>query len=411
MPSAVGDRAWVSRWRPLANDEAAEHTKLATDALPTSEEATGGEAAQKARELLEADPPSSKNAAKALMQIGAHDVENKDHINNPKLNELRARLRDAVAMSVRAEAEKPKDENSYQQVLDGAFGDRLDRKLRAVIMLAYHKLMSSDGVDKPDKFKSRAQRCNERRTVPRPKRERHKQSSGGGDARPALTKAPVPEPKAPSGGTVAAPAWQREPRFVPMTTRQNPNRPRKVAPYDPTLSAVQEKSISDAEDDACANAADAIPVARPVGVERAADFGNYHWVEDPEEARNHIQGVWQDLFSTWETSIMAVDVGYHLGMVYHVQLATQERTIVLNAWKLKDSMHELLQPLLEAPWVSKIFHGASKHIFLLNFSYDIMVKGQIFDLAAPSELPQLITLKDTIQKSRSWEQKWWQDPC
>jgi len=216
---------------------------------------------------------------------------------------------------------------------------------------------------------------------------------------------------APSGGTVAAPAWQGEPRFVPMTTRQNPNRPRKVAPYDPTLSAVQEKSISDAEDDACANAADAIPVARPVGVERAADFGNYHWVEDPEEARNHIQGVWQDLFSTWETSIMAVDVGYHLGMVYHVQLATQERTIVLNAWKLKDSMHELLQPLLEAPWVSKIFHGASKHIFLLNFSYDIMVKGQIFDLAAPSELPQLITLKDTIQKSRSWEQKWWQDPC
>ena len=47
----------------------------------------------------------------------------------------------------------------------------------------------------------------------------------------------------------------------------------------------------------------------------------------------------------------------------------------------------------------------------LNFSYDIMVKGQIFDLAAPSELPQLITLKDTIQKSRSWEQRWWQDPC
>ena len=198
--------------------------------------------------LLEADPlhpPSSKNAAKALMQIGAHDVENKDHINNPKLNELRARVRDAVAMSVRAEAEKPKDENSYQQVLDGAFGDRLDRKLRAVIMLAYHKLMSSDGVDKPDKFKSRAQQCNGRRSVPRKKRDRRNQSSGGGDARPAPNKAPapenggvsstpeasssdeapVPEPKAPSragrspsGGTVAAPAWQAEPLFVPMPT-------------------------------------------------------------------------------------------------------------------------------------------------------------------------------------------------
>ena len=106
---------------------------------------------------------------------------------------------------------------------------------------------------------------------------------------------------------------------------------------------------------------------------------------------------------------MAVDVGYHLGMVCHVQLATQERTIVLNAWALSDLMHELLQPLLEDPCVSKVFHGASKHIFSLNFSYDIMVKGPIFDLAAPSELPQLITLKDKIQKSRSWEEKWWQD--
>ena len=183
-----------------------------------------------------------------------------------------------------------------------------------------------------------------------------------------------------------------------------------MPPYVPTLSACQEKSISDAEGDACENAADAIPVARPVGVERAADFGNYHWVEDPEEAYKHINLVWDDLCSTWETSIMAVDVGYHLGMVCHVQLATQERTIVLNAWALNDLMHELLQPLLEDPCVSKVFHGASNHISSLNTSYDIMVKGPIFDLAAPSELPQLITLKDKIERSHSWEALWWHDP-
>ena len=72
MPSAVGDRAWVGPWRQLAKDEAAQYTELAIDALSKAEEAIGGEAVQEARELLEADPPSSQTAARALMLIGAH---------------------------------------------------------------------------------------------------------------------------------------------------------------------------------------------------------------------------------------------------------------------------------------------------------------------------------------------------
>ena len=141
--SAVGDRAWVGRWRPLAKDEAAACTTLAVDALPKAGEATGGAAAQKARELLEADPPSSKNAARALMLIGAHDVGGQDKDNNPTLNEWRKHLRSVVAMRVRAEAE-PKDEKSYHVVLTQAFGGNLDRGLRAVILLAYHKICEKD---------------------------------------------------------------------------------------------------------------------------------------------------------------------------------------------------------------------------------------------------------------------------
>ena len=88
VPSAVGDCAGVGRWRQLAKDEAVAYTMLAIDALPKAEGAIGGEAVQKARELLEAEPPSSRNAALALMQIGAHDEGGQDKNNNPTLNDL-----------------------------------------------------------------------------------------------------------------------------------------------------------------------------------------------------------------------------------------------------------------------------------------------------------------------------------
>ena len=61
VPSAVGDRAWVGPWRQLTKDNAAQYTKLAIDALSKAEEAIGGEAVTEARELLEADPPSSQD--------------------------------------------------------------------------------------------------------------------------------------------------------------------------------------------------------------------------------------------------------------------------------------------------------------------------------------------------------------
>ena len=78
--------------------------------MKDAEEATCNKAVQKARQLLE------ENAALALEHIGAHDVGNQDHVNNPKPNEFRIDLRSVVAMRCRAEAE-PMDEHSYHAVL------------------------------------------------------------------------------------------------------------------------------------------------------------------------------------------------------------------------------------------------------------------------------------------------------
>ena len=60
--------------------------------MKDAEEATCNKAVQKARQLLE------ENAALALEHIGAHDVGNQDHVNNPKPNELRIDLRNVLAM-------------------------------------------------------------------------------------------------------------------------------------------------------------------------------------------------------------------------------------------------------------------------------------------------------------------------
>ena len=124
--SAVGDRAGVGRWRQLAKDGAVAYTKLAIDALPKAEGAIGGEAVQKARELLEVDTPSSMTAARALMLIGAHNVGGQDKDNHQTLNECRKHLRNAVAMQVRAEVE-PMDESSYEEVLAEAYDGNLDK--------------------------------------------------------------------------------------------------------------------------------------------------------------------------------------------------------------------------------------------------------------------------------------------
>ena len=65
--------------------------------MKDAEEATCNKAVQKARQLLEAEP-SPRNAALALEHIGAHDVGNQDHVNNPKPDELRIDLRNVLAM-------------------------------------------------------------------------------------------------------------------------------------------------------------------------------------------------------------------------------------------------------------------------------------------------------------------------
>ena len=54
-------------FKRLAQQEAAEYTTIATNALKDAEEATGSKAVQKARQLLEAEP-SPRNAALALAE-------------------------------------------------------------------------------------------------------------------------------------------------------------------------------------------------------------------------------------------------------------------------------------------------------------------------------------------------------
>ena len=54
-------------FKMLAQQEAAEYTTIATNALKDAEEATGSKAVQKARQLLEAEP-SPRNAALALAE-------------------------------------------------------------------------------------------------------------------------------------------------------------------------------------------------------------------------------------------------------------------------------------------------------------------------------------------------------
>ena len=64
-----------------------------------------------------------------------------------------------------------------------------------------------------------------------------------------------------------------------------------------------------------------------------------------------------------------------------VQLATRQRTIVLDGLALDHSMQELLQPLLGDAQVYNVFHGDIKHMSSLDASHGIMVDGPIIDLA------------------------------
>ena len=99
-------------------------------ALDEAERAAGGgEALGEARRFLEEGEPCAKRAAKALMAIAG--------LANIKAAE-RA-LRDVVVLRCSSQA-APGDRNAFLEAAAEAFGRTLDREVRAVLLLSYHKV-------------------------------------------------------------------------------------------------------------------------------------------------------------------------------------------------------------------------------------------------------------------------------
>ena len=96
-------------------------------------------------------------------------------------------VRDVVVMRCRLQA-APGDRGAFLEAAEEAFGRPLDRELRAVLLLAYHKVAKG----KIDTFPSNSQLATARRGRPKPRRQR----AAGGDA-PA---GPAPEDGGGDGG-------------------------------------------------------------------------------------------------------------------------------------------------------------------------------------------------------------------
>jgi len=160
-----------------AKNEAEEKTQEAIKALQSAEQAGGGEALGEARRSLEAS--CTKGAASAVM-IVADVAKNCERTVREAVKEAERAVRDVLVMRCRCQA-VPGDKDSFLETVEEAFGGSLEQKLKAKILLSYHKITR----DKVNKFPSKNQIRNARRGGPRPRRQRGTR----GDA-PA---GPVPE--------------------------------------------------------------------------------------------------------------------------------------------------------------------------------------------------------------------------
>ena len=310
------------------------------------------------------------------MQIGAHDEGGQDKDNNPTLNDCRKHLRDAVAMRVRAEAE-PKDEKSYHVVLTQAFGGDLDRGLRVVIHLAYHKRCKN----KPYKFESSTHKANLRRGGPRHRQQKPSRSNaagGDGVASPALADAPAPNNGggcsstrgASSSQDVAAP----EPKGSSDGDGSLSHKADTSDKHTGILEALGMEPLFVNMPLACAHEKEQ---TRVVDLERQP---TWEWVADYAKADDLMAKLRGDMYESNER-IIAVDVEYRIDSVCVVQLATRQRTLVLDARKIFDDMRMLLNPILEHADICKVFHGDNRHISALKTNFDVVVQGPVFDTA------------------------------
>ena len=160
-----------------AKNDAEEKTQEAIKALQSAEQAGGGEALGEARRSLEAS--CTKGAASAVM-IVADVAKNCERTVREAVKEAERAVRDVLVMRCRCQA-VPGDKDSFLETVEEAFGGSLEQKLKAKILLSYHKITRN----KVNKFPSKNQIRNALRGGPRPRRQRGTK----GDA-PA---GPVPE--------------------------------------------------------------------------------------------------------------------------------------------------------------------------------------------------------------------------
>ena len=118
---------------------------LNSESSQDAEKATSTPSAQgveEAGKFMGTEPRTARNAARALVLIGADLVreQGQEQARDDNLDKLRVSVRNCVAMRVRAEAERHHEE-SFPAVLNTAFDDvKPDKTLIAVIKQAYHKL-------------------------------------------------------------------------------------------------------------------------------------------------------------------------------------------------------------------------------------------------------------------------------
>jgi len=231
-----------------------------------------------------------------------------------------------------------------------------------------------------DKFRSRSQQENARRPVPRKKRSRTSRPSAVGDgvASPALEDAPAPKNGgggspalvAPSSHDVAAP----EPKGSSDGDGGLSHKADTSEKHTGILEALGMEPCFVEMPIACAHEKEQ---TRVVDLERQP---TWEWVADYAKADDLMAKLWGDMDESNEW-VIAVDVEYRIDSVCVVQLATRQRTLVLDARKLFDEMRMLLKPILEHADICKVFHGDNRHISALKTNFNVVVQGPIFDTA------------------------------
>ena len=344
-----------------AGEQAADKTRDAIQSLRAAEEAGGGDSLGQAIRLLEA--PCAESAASALMAL-ADVARSCDEEARGAVKAAQRAVRDVVVARCRSQAELG-DREAFLEAAERAFGRPLDRDLRAVLLLAFHKVP----MDKASRFLSNGQLEAARRGGRRRRRQR-------GAATPsACATSSMSGPRLASPLTVGDAggdgAHITGPESVCVVPRWRP----------PADGAEDRNPVKHERVRQLLTPIEGAIVEQHVGVQRATCWGPYQWVTDLEEAEYHMKKLWFDL-SEWP--IVGVHVESHDDQVCVVQLASHCRGLVIDALALQGpAMCRLLQPLLAADRVCKVLHCHRSDLsWQLYTNFAVEVTPPIFDTSA-----------------------------